>query len=145
MLSVDTNILFYAYNQATAKHTAAYDWLASLANRDDVAISEMVLVELYCLLRNPTVLRAPLQAREAVQVIQTYRQQPSWRIIGFPSDSAAIHSELWDHASHRAFAYRRIYDARLALCLWEHGVREFATCNIRDFQGFGFGRVWDPL
>ena len=40
---------------------------------------------------------------------------------------------------------RRIYDARLALCLLAHGVREFATVNVKDFAGLGFRRVFNPL
>jgi hypothetical protein len=26
-----------------------------------------------------------------------------------------------------------------------HGVTEFAASNAKDFQGFGFTRVWNPL
>ncbi|MFM8358316.1 MAG: hypothetical protein ACKOET_07130 [Verrucomicrobiota bacterium] len=25
------------------------------------------------------------------------------------------------------------------------GVTEFATANVKDFEGFGFERVWNPL
>jgi hypothetical protein len=25
------------------------------------------------------------------------------------------------------------------------GVTDFATVNIADFKGFGFGRVWNPM
>ena len=25
------------------------------------------------------------------------------------------------------------------------GVKELATTNVKDFQGFGFERVWNPL
>ena len=42
-------------------------------------------------------------------------------------------------------AYRRVYDHRLALTLCQHGVTEFATANVRDFEGLGLGRVWNPL
>jgi hypothetical protein len=38
-----------------------------------------------------------------------------------------------------------IVDARLGLTLRHHGVDEFATTNIKDFAGFGFTRVWNPL
>ena len=41
--------------------------------------------------------------------------------------------------------FRRIIDARLALTLRHHEATEFATSNPRDFQGFGFTRVWNPL
>ena len=36
-------------------------------------------------------------------------------------------------------------DARLALTLRHHGVTEFATANLKDFEGFGFAKVWNPL
>jgi hypothetical protein len=43
------------------------------------------------------------------------------------------------------FAFRRLYDARSALAMIAHGVTEFATANIKDYEGFGFRKVWDPL
>jgi predicted nucleic acid-binding protein len=66
--------------------------------------------------------------------------------LGFPNTgSAELHDELWRIASQVEFAYRRIFDARLALTMRHHGVTEFATANVKDFQGFGFARVWNPL
>jgi len=38
-----------------------------------------------------------------------------------------------------------IHDTRSALTLLAHGVREFATANVKDFGGLGFKRVWNPL
>jgi len=38
-----------------------------------------------------------------------------------------------------------VFDARLAHTLVDSGVKEFATRNTRDFEGFGFERVFDPL
>ena len=52
---------------------------------------------------------------------------------------------VWGHASEESFARRRIIDARLALTLRHHGVTELATANVKDFNGFGFERVWNPL
>lgn len=43
------------------------------------------------------------------------------------------------------FAPRRAYDWRVALTLTQQGVTEFATVNTKDFQDFGFTRVWNPL
>jgi hypothetical protein len=31
------------------------------------------------------------------------------------------------------------------ITLTQQGVTEFATVNEKDFQGFGFARVWNPL
>ena len=53
--------------------------------------------------------------------------------------------EVWAHAAIDSFAYRRVFDARLAETLRHHGVTEFATCNQKDFHSFGFTRIWNPL
>ena len=145
MISVDTNLLMYAYNQASPHHTAAYAWMSSLLNEENVAISELVLAELYGLLRNPSALKAPLSADEAVEVIQTYRSHPRWRLIGFPLESRPLHDALWQLARRKDFAFRRFYDARTALTMTAQGVTDFATVNVKDFEGLGFQRVWNPL
>ncbi len=48
-------------------------------------------------------------------------------------------------AGQPGFAMRRIIEARLALTLRHQGVDEFATSNAKDFRGFGFRRVGNPL
>lgn len=146
MISVDTNLLFIAANRDSAGHLKARAFVADLAGRRDVAISEFALVELYRLLRNPIVFRSPLTAPEAVEVIQGYRGNSNWSVAGLAEgESQKLHDELWKTAAEPQFAYRRIFDARLALSLRRAGVREFATTNTKDFEGFGFARVWDPL
>ena len=145
MFSIDTNLLFHAFNEDSPSHAAAYAWLVSLQGDDEVAISEFILAELYGLLRNPAVLKLPLPAHEAVEVIETYRRHPRWRLIGFPLESRPLHESLWQKARSRDFAFRRLYDARSALTMIGQGVTEFATINVKDYQGFGFRKVWNPL
>jgi toxin-antitoxin system PIN domain toxin len=145
MLSVDTNILLYAYNEASPWHDAAFAWMSSIQQNEDVAISEFILAEFYGLLRNPAVLKHPLTAEEAVEVIQTYRSHPRWRLIGFPTESRPLHDTLWKKATSKTFAFRRLYDTRSALTLIAQGVTEFATVNVKDFEGVGFRKVWSPL
>jgi len=145
MLSIDTNLLLYSYSEASPHHAAARRFIEAASARDDVALSEFVLTELYLLLRNPSVLTDPLSAPEAVAVIQSYRQHPRWKIFGFPPASREVHADLWQHAATPGIARRRIYDTRTALCLRAFGVTEFATANVKDFDGFGFAKVWNPL
>lgn len=145
MLSIDTNLLFHAFNEDSPSHTAAYAWLASLQGDGEVAISEFVLAELYGLLRNPAVLKQPLNADEAVEVIESYRRHPRWRLLGFPVESRPLHDALWQKARRKDFAFRRLYDARSALTLTAQGVTEFATANVKDFEGLGFRKVWNPI
>ena len=57
----------------------------------------------------------------------------------------SIPEMVWREAGQDGFAYRRIFDVRLAATLLHHGVTDFATCNGKDFTGMGFTRVWNPL
>jgi uncharacterized protein len=145
MLSIDSNILLHAFNKDSPSHNAAYAWMISIQRQEEVAISEFILAELYCLLRNPAVLRHPLGAGEAVNVIETYRTHPRWRLIGFPAESRPLHDTLWHKARATAFAFRRLYDTRSTLTMTAQGVTEFATVNTKDFEELGFRRVWNPL
>ncbi|MBL9153512.1 MAG: PIN domain-containing protein [Verrucomicrobiales bacterium] len=145
MLSIDTNILFHGFNADSPCHEAAYAWLESIASIEEVALSEFILAEFHGLLRNPAVLKLPLSANEAVDVIQTYRSHPRWRLIGFPIESRVLHDSLWEKARSKNFAFRRLYDTRSALTMIAQGVTEFATTNVSDFQGLGFHRVWNPI
>lgn len=145
MLSIDTNILLHAFNEDSPSHKPAYAWITSMQREEGVAISEFILAELYGLLRNPAVLKRPLAADEAVEVVQAYRSHPRWRLIGFPAESRLLHDALWRRAATRNFAFRRLYDTRSALTMIAQGVTEFATANLKDFEGVGFGKVWNPL
>lgn len=145
MIAIDTNILLPLVDQDHSQHDRAMAFAASLAHRSDVAVSEFHLLELYNLLRNVAVVTVPLSASEAVEVCEAFRRHPSWQVIGFPPDSRRFHDQFWPRLRQRNFARRRSYDWRTALSILQAGVSEFATVNVRDFEGFGFERVWNPL
>jgi uncharacterized protein len=145
MLSIDTNLLLYAYSEAAPEHDRALAFITSMSGNESVALSEFVLTEFYLLLRNPAVLKKPLSAPDAVRVVQSYRQHPRWKILGFPPSSREVHADLWQHAATPGLSRRRIYDARIALTLRAFGVTKFATANVKDFEGFGFTKVWNPV
>jgi len=141
MLSFDTNIAVHAANATSPLHRRAYDFVASLGAHRDVAVCELMLVELYLKLRNERIFARPMSASQAAAVCQTYRRNRAWMLI----DSAPVMEDVWKLSATRGFAFRRIVDVRLALTLMHHGVKEFATTNLKDFQDLGFARVWNPL
>ncbi len=110
-------------------------------DRRDVAIAELVLIELYVLLRNPAVVRKPLEAAAAASLCQVFRRHPA----GPSSIPPHVMDRVWAAAARPGVARRHLFDARLAHTLLDNGVTELATRNIRDFEGFGFARVFDPL
>lgn len=141
MLSVDTNILVYSLDNTSPFHARAREFLTDHANDPQMAICEYALVELYLHLRNPAVFQTPCTEAEAVEICQQFRQAPRWRLI----ENADVMDEVWPLAAKKGFARRRIIDARFALTLRRHGVDELATTNTKDFVGFGFRRVWNPM
>jgi len=94
---------------------------------------------------DPAVLKNPLDPTDAVSIIQTLRQHPTWTLIDHPGEASGVMEEVWRFAAQPNTGRRIIFDARLALTLKHYGVTEFATRNDSHFGGFGFARVWNPL
>ena len=140
MTSFDTNIAVYAANTASPWHQPACGFIQSLSTRNDVAICELVLVELYLKLRNEKIFPRPLNAPQAAAVCQTYRKNRAWTLI----ESGPVMEGIWAEAAQPGFAFRRIIDVRLAQTLRHHGITDFATSNEKDFQGQIFIKVWNP-
>lgn len=143
MTGIDTNLFLYSLNPRSTWHGAAVAFLErSLGNPSiRLALTDYVLLELYVLLRNPVVMARPLTAREARDLVTSYLTIPNVMRI----ETAHVMDEVWKLAGGRNFARRRVFDARLALTLRHNGVTSFATANVKDFQGFGFAKVWNPL
>jgi toxin-antitoxin system PIN domain toxin len=143
VISIDTNVLLYSLNPDSIWHEAAVSFLRQNLGIPSlrVAITDYALVELYVLLRNPAVMAKPLTAKAARDLVTAYWDVPNVLRI----ENANVMDEVWALAGGRDFARRRVFDARLALTLRQGGVTHFATANVKDFEGFGFERVWNPL
>ncbi len=83
----------------------------------------------------------PLASWEARNIVASYWQIPNIMRI----ENTNIMDDVWKMAGCRDFARRRIVDARLALTLLRKGVTHFATSNVKDFEDFGFVKVWNLL
>ena len=140
-ISFDTNIAVYACNDGCPEQEAAVCFLEALALRQDVVLSEFMLVELYLKLRNARIFAHPMTAPEAAAVCQSFRSNANWELVS----ECPVMDEVWKHAAMKDFAIRRIVDLRLGLSLLLMGVTEFATANPKDFDRIGFTRVWNPL
>lgn len=141
MISIDTNLLLKATLDTEPDHSKALAFVNDHGNRDDFVLCELVLVELYGLLRTETVMKRKVSPAEACDHIQRLRRIPKWQVV----ENAPVMDEVWEFAAKRQFARRRIFDVRLGLTLKHHGVKEFATGNVKDFKDIGFQKVWNPL
>ena len=141
MISFDTNLLLYSLNPQSKWHQKAVTVLEESLFNESVVLTDYVLVELYNLLRNSAVTKQPLSPSAACAVVTQYWKYPS--VIR--AENAPIMEDVWKMAAQPNFARRRIFDVRLGLTLRHHGVTHFATANVKDFQGLGFTKVWNPL
>lgn len=142
LIACDTNILLHACNARSPLHAEALAFLGDMSSRQDFVVCELVLIELYVLVRNPAVVSHPLGAEEAAAVSQRFRSNPRWRVIDYPG---GLMDEIWRRAGQVGTPRGCIFDTRLALTLRHHGVTDFATGNSKYFDGFGFARLWNPL
>jgi predicted nucleic acid-binding protein len=143
MIGIDTNLLLYSLNPSSKWHRAAMSFLQEKFGDPSlrVAMTDYVLVELYVHLRNPVIMAQPLSAEAARNLVTSY-----WRISNVVRvENAMVMDEVWALAGGKNFARRRIFDARLSLTLRRAGVTRLATSKVKDFQGFGFEKVWNPL
>ena len=113
MISCDTNVLFAASNPDDVNHEKAAAFIMRNAGNGEFMIAEQVFAELYYLLRNPTIQKEPLSAKEAVAIIDSYRKNPCWAVIDVPQDPKVMRS-VWRKAAESKFARRRKHDMRLA-------------------------------
>jgi predicted nucleic acid-binding protein len=143
MIGIDTNLLLYSLNPASEWHGGAVNFLRQNFGVPSVrvAITDYVLVELYVHLRNPVVMAQPLSAEAARDLVTSYWRIPNVMRI----ENANIMDDVWGLAGDKEFARRRIFNARIALTLRYCGVTHMATSNVKDFLGWGFEKVWNPL
>lgn len=140
-LGIDTNIFVYALNSESDAHKRARHFLEAVSAQTDVVIAELVLVELYLLIRNPAVFPRPFNASDAADVCRRLRRNPRWQIV----ECRSVMDRVWDKAAKPGVARRRIIDVRLAYTLHAAGVDRFATRNVADFTDLGLFDVFDPL
>ena len=88
MISCDTNLLFYALNARAPEQPQARAFFEAHADSPSFVLCELVLIELYGLLRNPVTRRPPLPAAEAVHIIDRFRRHPTWRVVDYPGPPA---------------------------------------------------------
>jgi toxin-antitoxin system PIN domain toxin len=141
VILIDANLLLYAYHPASARHTAARQWLEETFTSEPVV--RLAWTTLWAFLRIATsarVFERPLSASEAVAVATSWLDLPNvdvlepgdrhWRILGGLLVDAQCTGPL-------------VMDAALAALAIEHGA---VLCTTdRDFSRFPKLETRDPL
>jgi predicted nucleic acid-binding protein len=92
VITCDTNIVFPGLEASHPDHVEARKFLEGKSNDEEFCLCELVLMEVYTLLRNPVTSRSPLSAAEATRKIQNLRENPAWGLLDYPG---TLMNKVW--------------------------------------------------
>jgi len=138
---VDANLLLYAVDETSSHHAPAKTWLEQqLSGSETFAFAWAVLLTFVRLATNPRVFAAPLTAEEALDLVDSWLEQPSATVV-HPTDR---HSRLLrELLAPLGTAGNLASDAHLAALSIEHGAE--LCSGDSDFARFPRVRWVNPL
>jgi hypothetical protein len=87
------------------------------------------------------VIAKALTAKVARDLVTAYWDVPNVLRV----ENANVTDVVGKLAGGKDFARRGIFDAQLALTRKQASVTEYATANIKNYEGWDFEKVWNPL
>jgi len=138
---VDTNLLLYAVDETSPHHRVARPWLeGQLSGSETLAFAWAVLLAFLRLATNPRVFEAPLTLEEALDLVDSWLEQPNATVV-HPTDR---HSRLVrELLAPLGTAGNLTSDAHLAALSVEHGAE--LCSGDSDFARFQRVRWLNPL
>lgn len=137
----DLNLLLYAVDETSPRHALAREWVeATMSGSETVALAWTVLVGFVRLSTRAAVFEEPLAVGEALDLVDSWLNQPSTTVV-HPTDRHAV--ILRTLLEPLGTAGNLTTDAHLAALSIEHGAE---LCSIdADFSRFPGVRWRDPL
>lgn len=141
MKLVDVNVLLYAVDESSPHHALAKPWLErQLSGSETFAFAWAVLLAFVRLATNPRVFADPLTAQEALDLVDSWVEQPSATVVHPTERHSSLLREL---LAPLGTAGNLASDAHLAALSIEHGAE---LCSIdSDFARFPRVRWTNPL
>jgi uncharacterized protein len=137
----DVNLFLYAYDSRSSRHAAARDWLEqTLSGSETVGLPWIVLLAFIRLSTRAVVVERPLEVNTAIELVESWLDQPCVTVINPTERHAAVLREL---LLPLGTAGNLTTDAHLAALAIEHGAL-LCSCDA-DFSRFGGLRWSDPL
>jgi toxin-antitoxin system PIN domain toxin len=141
VITVDANLLIYAYDQASRHHDAARAWLENaLSTTTPVGLPWSSIHAFVRITTNPKIVQPALSITDALTIVNAWLDQPNvatlnpgpmyWSIFQRVATDARVHGNL-------------VNDAHLAALAIEHGATIYTADG--DFARFGRAQVINPL
>ena len=140
--SIDANILIYASNRTSSRHSAAIEFLERRAETPEVFyLAWPVLMGYMRIVTHPRIFREPLSPNEALANIKALLTLPRVRILHEEEGFLEIYREVTGHLVVRG---NLVPDAHLVALLRQHDVRRLYTTDA-DFKKFHSLDVRNPF
>ena len=129
MILLDTNVLVYALNSASTRHSDCRQVVdRAVAGRLPAVLVPQVLIECYSVITSPRRMPRPLSPDQA---------RTTLRSLGRAIEVRAVPATLLDDLdltlSRHPQRGRDIFDLVLVAQMQSHGIRTICTCNTADF------------
>jgi uncharacterized protein len=141
MITIDANILLYAYNESATQHMKAREWLESvLSGSQLVGLSWLVILAFIRITTNPRAFPQPFTLDDSVEAVSAWLERPTVSLMN-PSDRhwGILRELLTDGQARGPLAM----DAHLAALAIENGATLFTS--DRDFARFKGLSYINPL
>jgi toxin-antitoxin system PIN domain toxin len=137
----DVNLFLYAVDESSPRHAHARAWMeATLSGTETVALTWTMLLGFIRLSTHPALFEQPLEAEEALDLVDGWLAQPCTTVVHPTDRHAAVLREL---LTPLGTAGNLSTDAHLAALAIEHGAL-LCSCDS-DFSRFPGLRWVDPL
>jgi toxin-antitoxin system PIN domain toxin len=138
---LDVNLLLYAYDAQSPRHEQARQWLEqTLSGSETVGLPWVVMLAFIRLITRSVVVEHPLTADQAIDLVDSWLEQPCVTVVHPTDRHPAVLRELLQPLGT---AGNLTTDAHLAALAIEHGA-SLCSCDA-DFSRFPGLRWSDPL
>lgn len=137
MKLLDANLFLHAYNADSPKQESAAQWLEeTLSGTETVALSWSVLLAFLRVSTSPRVYRNPLDVSEALDIVESWLEQPCTTIV---NPTPRHHVVLKDLLGPLGTAGNLTSDAHLAALAIEHGADLYSSdADFARFPGLSW-------
>lgn len=141
MILVDANVLLYAYSPGSDQHVPCRTWLESVLNgSEQVGLPWQTILAFVRIATNSRVFKRPLDAAEAVAIVDEWLSRPQVMVVNPADDYWAV---LRAQLTEAQVSGPLVTDAALASLAIEQGA---VLCTTdRDFARFRGLKLVNPI
>ena len=142
MICIDSNILIYAFNEASEFNKQAKNIIKNKIHFGKIAICDISLVEFFQIITDKKRLEKSLNTDTAQKIIQTITENECFKVLYTNNE---IYSNIFETVSKYNIEKYEIYDHIIAYTCKFYNINELITMNVKDFKKYKFLKLTNPF